>query len=254
MTGEIGLSDKQTERLSELSNRKNGNGKPLTANMENELKLLIHKYDNPELPKGAKSYCDEWFISQKYNRKKEWFSYKVQKGLMVEHLGIQMLSNMQGIELEKNEQFFENEFMKGTPDVICNGIVFDIKSSWDIFSFPFFEKELPNTDYYWQLQCYMHLTGLENASIIYCLIDTPRPLIDQELKKLYFQSGGTASEWTPEAYKDLEVNYLFSDVAEQERIRDFPVSRDNEAIEKIIERVKMCREYVKTLELSLQKV
>jgi hypothetical protein len=248
MTGEVGLTEKQELKLAELLPRKNGTGKPLTPNMEAELSTLLFKQANPELPQGAKTYCETWYIQQKYGRKKEWFNKAVEKGLMVEHLGIEMLSAQQGIDLVKNEEFFSNDYIQGQPDVIHNGIVFDIKSSWDIFSFPFFEKELPNTDYWWQLQCYMAITGLTQASIVYCLINTPQPLIDQELKKLYYQSGGTATDWTPDTYKELEKNYQFNDIAESERIKDFPVEKDETAAERIKERVLMCREYIKTLE------
>lgn len=249
MTGEVGLTEKQEARLKELLDRNEGIGKPLTQNMKVELHLLLLKQANPELPQGAKTYCETWYIQQKYGRKKEWFNNRVEKGLMVEHLGIEMLSNMQGIELEKNEEFFSNDYIQGQPDVIHNGIVFDIKSSWDLFSFPFFEKELPNADYFWQLQSYMIITGLSEASIVYCLINTPKPLIDQELKKLYYQSGGTATDWTPDTYKELEKNYQFNDIVEGERIKDFPVEKDETAADRIKERVLMCREYIKTLGL-----
>lgn len=248
MTGEIGLTEKQEARLAELLPRRNGVGKPLTANMDVELNTLLFKRANPELPQGAKTYCENWYIQQKYGRKKEWFNKYVEKGLMVEHLGIEMFSNLQGIELTKNEEFFNNDYIQGQPDVIHNGIVFDIKSSWDIFSFPFFEKELPNKDYDWQLQSYLIITGLSEASIIYCLINTPQPLIDQELKKLYYQSGGTATDWTPEAYDHLRKNYCFDDIDESKRIKEFSVKKDATAEARIKERVLMCREYIKTLE------
>jgi len=243
MAGDVGLTTAQEQTLKEYSERT----KPLTDNMIIERAKLISKRDNPQLPQGAKTYCENWFITQKYGRKKEWYNRYVEKGLAVEHLGIQMLSDMQGIELVKNEEFFQNEFIQGSPDVIHNGIVFDIKSAWDIFTFPFFEKELPNPDYYYQLQCYMALTGCENASIVYCLIDTPKPIIQQELKKLYFQSGGTVEQWTPDTYKELEVNYRFDDIPESERIKEYPVEKNVAVIAKIGERVKMCRAYIETL-------
>ena len=197
------------------------------------------------LGKTGENFLKTWYLSKKYNRKKEFFSKFVDKGLMVEDKGIEMLSTIQGIELSKNDKWFEDEFMGGFPDVIHNGIVFDIKSAWSIFTFPFYEKELPNDDYYWQLQVYMAVTGLSKASIVYCLIDTPQPLIDQELKKLYYQSGGTAEQWTPETYQDLAVNYKFTDIPEHERIKEFEVLRNDKDIELIIERVKMCREFIK---------
>ena len=197
------------------------------------------------LGKTGENYLKTWYLSKKYNRKKEFFSKFVEKGLSVEYKGIEMLSNLQGMDLSKNEEWFENDFMGGFPDVIYNGIVFDIKSSWNIFTFPFFDKELPNKDYYWQLQVYMAATGLSKASIVYCLIDTPKPLIQQELKKLYFQSGGQSEDWTPETYKELEINYQFNDIPESERIKEFEVLRNDKDIELIKTRVLECREYIK---------
>lgn len=197
------------------------------------------------LGKTGENFLKKWYLSKKYNRKQQWYSKFVEKGLMVEYKGIEMLSDIQGMDLTKNEQWFENDLMGGFPDVIYNGIVFDIKSNWDIFTFPFFEKELPNKDYYWQLQVYMAVTGLSKASIVYCLIDTPQPLIDQELKKLYFQSGGKAEDWNPETYEKLAVNYKFTDIPESERIKTFDVIRNDSDIELIGKRVIECREYIK---------
>ena len=195
--------------------------------------------------KTGETFLKTWYLSKKYNRKKEFFSKFIDKGLMVEEQGIQMLSNTQGMDLFKNEEWFENDFMGGFPDVIHNGIVFDVKSVWNIFTFPFYDKELPNKDYYWQLQVYMAVTGLQKASIVYCLIDTPQPLIDQELKKLYYQSGGKAEDWTPETYKELAVNYKFTDIPESDRIKEFEVLRNDKDIDLIVERVMLCREYIK---------
>ena len=199
------------------------------------------------LGKTGEIYLKEWYLKKKYGRKKDFYVKYIEKGLAVEHKGIEMLSDIQGIELSKNEQWFDNDFMKGTPDVIHNGVVFDIKSSWNIFSFPFFDKELPNKDYYWQLQVYMALTGLKQASIVYCLIDTPKPIVQQELKKLYFQSGGTAELWTPDTYRDLEENYTFNDIPESDRIKEFSVTRNDADIALIEQRVNVCREYLKSL-------
>lgn len=208
---------------------------------------IMTKLSSAELPQGAKTYCETWYIQEKYNRKKDFYSKYIDKGLAVEHLGIKMLSRLQGLDLHKNEEFFANDYIQGQPDVIENKIVFDIKSSWDIFSFPHFDKELPNDDYFWQLQCYMILTELREASVVYVLIDTPRPLIQQELKKLYYQSGGVAEDWTPETYAELEVNYRFDDVPDDRRIKVFSVPFDPTAEAKIRERVILCRNYINSI-------
>jgi len=201
------------------------------------------------LGKTGEGHVKDWYISKRFKRKKDFYSKYVDKGLAVEDAGIELYSVWlnEGVQLQKNTEWFENDFILGTPDLIHDGKVTDIKSSWNLFTFPYFDTELPNKDYWWQLQGYMAITGLQKASLAYCLIDTPKPIIQQELKKLFFQSGGRAEDWTPETYEELTVNYQFGDVPEKDRIRVFEVERDEAAINSIYERVKLCREYLESV-------
>lgn len=257
MAGSIGLTDVQKARIDELETRKRDAAagvakvKPLTANMEEELKQLIQKRDNPELPKGAKTYLKTWVKRKLFNRKEEWKSIVIDKGLACEQQGIDLVSKIYNLDgLYKNEEFFgDHEYIEGCPDILpeSDEAVRDIKNSWDLFSFPMFETEMPNDDYWWQLQGYMIITGRRKAVVDYVLIDTPMPLILLDLKKLYFQSGGKAEDWTHEKYEELYPNYQFNDIEEKYRVKSFHVYFDPSAEQKIIERVKMCREYIKSL-------
>ncbi len=248
MAGEIGLTEKQEFTLNELLPRSKGVGKPLTSNMENDLQKLLYKRDNPELPKGAKTYCETWIKKHIYNRNPEFKSLVIDKGLMCEMDGIKLIAETFGYDkFEKNDEYFENVFMHGTPDIIHEGVIHDTKLSWDLFSFPMFEKEIPNDDYWWQLQSYMILSGVKKASLDYVLIDTPMPLILLDLKKLYFQSGGVADEWTPEKYEALYPNYQFNDIPAEKRIKSFTFDLDTTIEAKINERVLLCRKYINEL-------
>jgi len=248
MAGEIGITETQQARINELMARRKGEGKPLTPNMDAELDKLIYKQNNPELPQGAKTYCKMWLKSTLFNRKPEWKAIVVDKGLQCELEGINHIATTFGYtDFEKNDEYFENEFMEGTPDIIHDAMVRDTKLSWDLFTFPMFDDKLENEDYYYQLQGYMILTGLEKASLDYVLIDTPKALIDQDLKKLYFQSGGKAEDWTPETYEILGTNYSFSDIEPLKRIKSFQFSKDSSLESKIKERVLLCRKYIDTL-------
>jgi hypothetical protein len=248
MAGEIGLTETQEQKFNELNQRSLGVGKPLTPNMEQELSKLMFKKTNPELPKGAKTYCEVWLKKHLFKRNPEFKALVIDKGLMCEMDGINLISETFGYsDFQKNDEYFENEFMHGTPDIIHNGIVHDTKLSWDLFSFPMFESELPNNDYWWQLQGYMILTGLEKASLDYVLIDTPMPLILLDLKKLYYQSGGTAEDWTQENYEALYPNYQFNDIPVEKRIKSFTFDLDKTVESKINERVILCRNYIKQI-------
>lgn len=247
MAGEIGLTQKQNDRIKELSDRANGIGKPLTDNMKTELDALIQKQDNPELPEGAKTYCKKWLKRKLFNASQDFKAIVIEKGLQVEHEAIKLISEVYGFELQKNEDFFSNEWCHGEPDIIHEDTVRDNKSSWDLFSFPMFEDDIPKKEYWWQLQGYMWLLGFKKSFLDYTLIDTPMPLVLQDLKKLYYQSGGKAEDWTPEKYEALYPNYRFDNVPKEMRVKTFQIEFEDWVPEQVIYRVEMCRKYISTL-------
>ncbi len=248
MAGEVGLTETQNARFNELFLRRQGEGKPLTDNMNKELDLLIYKKENPELPKGAKTHCKTWLKRKLYNRDPFWKAIVVDKGLMCETDGIKLIAEIFQYEnFEKNDEFFENDYIQGSPDVLHNEIVRDTKMSWDLFSFPMFDEVLEKQDYWYQLQGYMIITGFKKASLDYVLIDTPKSLVALDLKKLYYQSGGVAEDWTPEKHDYLLPNYRFDDIPKEKRIKSFTFTLDAGIEQKIIERVKLCRIYIEKI-------
>lgn len=253
MSGEVGLTEKQDTELNNLLQRKEDAAKgvdkikPLTEIMEATLSDLINKRDNPALPKGAQTYCKKWLKKALFNYSENWKSVVIDKGLAVEQDGIDLVGLIYDCELFKNEDWFQNDFCKGTPDVIDKEIIRDIKCSWDIFTFPMFDNELPKKEYWWQLQGYMWLLGIKKASLDYVLIDTPMPLVLFDLKKLYFQSGGVAEDWTPERYEAMYPNYRFGNVPNELRVKSFTFDYECWIEEQISYRVRLCREYIKTL-------
>lgn len=247
MAGEIGLTDKQHAKLAELEARELPGAKPLTENMKKELSGLKFKKENPELPQGAKTYCKEWLKRKWFNRKKEFKAIVIEKGLQVEPLTIKFLGVALGMDLQKNEDYFYNEYIHGSPDVLLPEIVRDVKSSWDLFTFPMFDDQIPDDDYWWQLQGYMIILGLKKAALDYVLIDTPMPLVLTDINKLRYQAGGTAEEWTLEKYEALYPNYRFDDIPAKMRIKTFEFNFEPSIEQAINERVIMCRKYIAEL-------
>ena len=207
----------------------------------------------------AKTLCKAMIRELKYNRHKEIISKYMEKGTMVEPECIAMYSELRGFQMTKNETHFNNEFIKGTPD-ICLGDadketgeffieeVYDIKSSWDLFTLPFPSDTL-DKDYFFQLQGYLALTGGKKAKVVYCLANTPGIIITQEknylLKKL--QGRENIEEIFPQLSEDLEKNMIFDDIPINERIIEFSIDRDENVINGIYDKVLKCREYIKTI-------
>ena len=172
------------------------------------------------LSQTTKSYLQDWYKEQVYGVKKQIKSKYIQKGLALEDTAIEFYSvAMDKDFMIKNLDHFEDDFFTGTPDCFHDGIVYDFKTSWDCFTFPLFDDQ-PDNGYFYQLQVYMHLTGLKKAKLVYTLQDTPDFLTYEE----------------PVSYSHVENKY---------RIKEFDIDYDPEVIETAKAKILECREYLK---------
>ena len=110
------------------------------------------------LSQTAKSYLQELALENKYGIKKDINSKAMDKGNLVEDQAIQLASSVLDLEfVVKNDLYFENDFVKGTPDVVGSNFILDVKSSWTASTFPWFDEECPNKDYFWQILSFMFI-------------------------------------------------------------------------------------------------
>ena len=217
-----------------------------------EPKLKADK-DAGNLSQTAKTYCETWLKEKLYLRYKDFTSKYTQKGLEVEGDAIKFITESLGLGLVfKNEERFENDFLQGTPDLIISDCVIDNKSSWDCFTFPLFDSEVPEKNYWWQLQGYMALSGKDNAKLIYTLMDAPQWLIDKEVEKELWLNRVNLDEVTWEVREQMSGKYRYAHLDAKLRIKIFEISRDDQAIESIYQKVQKCREYIELLTNNLK--
>lgn len=239
MAGQIGLTEKQESDLKTLEEKASR-----TALQHESMLKLRDKLANPELPQTAKTYCQQWLKEQLYQRRYEFSSKYTQKGIIMEDDSIDMIGRkIDRVGISKNDTFYENEFMTGTPDVNLFDTIIDVKSSWDCFTFPLFDQEIPNTDYWWQGQGYMHLTQAERYVLAYTLVDTPLHIITRQAYYYASDNGLSVDDVLPEFIAKM----TYPDVSEDLRCKTFEFPYDPEAIKRIEQRVFMCREYINTL-------
>lgn len=206
------------------------------------------------LSKTAKSHLIEIYIREKYGRRKDVQTKQMRKGVEVEDDAIELLAQSIGRPLSKNTERFTNDFITGHPDVLDlteSGLkVWDVKSSYDLFTFLGNIPDKLNSQYYWQLQSYMWLTGATESCIAYCLINTPLGIIEQEKKSLLYKMN-VISEESPEYVLEaakLELNMMFDDIDQKERLLLFPVHRNDDDIELIKEKVSKARVFLESIE------
>jgi hypothetical protein len=206
------------------------------------------------LSETTKTYCKQWLTERVYDRRIEVTSKQMDKGTTMEGAAIDFAANIvePGALWFKNEEKFSDAYMAGTPDVLTETHVYDIKCPWSFATFPMFEAELPSKDYYWQLQGYMALTGRQSAAILYVLTDAPEHILNDEARKLSYQRGLGGN--TDETIYEIRHLLTYPDVADGLKFKRFDVARDEEAIEKIRQRVSLCREYIASLMTAIDNV
>jgi hypothetical protein len=198
------------------------------------------------LSQTAKTYIEEQVLSAKYGVIKTFSSRYTDKGNLVEDEAIEMASNALELGfLYKNHEHFENEFLTGTPDVNTGDILLDVKSSWDATTFPFFATEIPTKDYYFQLQGYLELTGKTEALLVYCLVNTPADMIEDEVRRAHWNA--RLMDESQELRDEVLKRHSFDHIPDNRRVKVFKVEKDEQVIAEIKERVELCREYFNTL-------
>lgn len=197
----------------------------------------------------TKKYLQEIHKEALFGKTTELQSRYLSKGIQVEEESIKIVGNVGSTRFEKNEKFFENDKICGTPDINDEHHLIDIKSSWDFTTFPMHSDLLPSKDYYWQMQGYMALTGKKESAVIYCLVDTPSNLIQDEVRRLSWKMGmiEVPMDLENEVYERLQYN----DIPEELRIKRFDVKYNEDDVERLYERIDLCREYLTDLSVGL---
>lgn len=249
---QIGLADKQEIELEALDLRYRGQGRPLTEKQgERHAELLLKKKATPKLSDGVKTYCEELFKEAVFGRRKEIFTDALTKGNAVEEHSISLYSRVAGKPFFKNTERRSNDFIQGTPDNV-QGKIRDIKSSWDIHTFPLTDRKAVNMMYWWQLQGYMWLWGFGSSELIYCLVDTPEELIQDAIRRYSWRMNYID---VPQEDEDrIRHEMTFSDIDERLRFRLFDIDFDPKAIDRLKVQIGLCREYMAGLYEDLKQI
>jgi hypothetical protein len=235
------ITEKQHQRIIDLSEKEKLTDKQLA-----EVKELERKRDYPELTAGTKTYCKLWLKGQIYKRKKEIKSKFIQKGNIMEDNSIDFVAEQLNFGmLFKNEEYFFNEYIEGTPDILTPELVIDVKNSWDFTTIPILEYEIPEPLYYGQLQGYMHLTGRKKALLIYILSDTPIHLIEREAYFWCINNG--YEELDIDIHREFLEKMTYNDISNEDKIKIFEVDYNPEYIAQKEKAVKLCRIHIKEL-------
>lgn len=203
------------------------------------------------LSAGPKTFLGNLFKQELFDKTDEIKSKYLEKGLLVEQESIDLYNEVHGTSYEKNTLRHDNAYITGEPDIakvmFLDGedILIDIKSSWDHKTFPLTNEDIPNKDYYWQLQGYMDLMNQRTSKLVYCLVDTPDEIIHHEIKVITARLG--LIDLPEDLENDIWDGLKFSKTNPKHRIKEFVVERNQDDIDAIYKRVELARGYLNDL-------
>jgi hypothetical protein len=200
-----------------------------------------------DLSETAKKYLYKAYAQDIWGKKTDLFNKYISKGIQVEDLSIALLNEIDKKEYYKNVIQLEDEYFKGTPDIIDikGNKIIDIKSSFNA------ETYLDNVNsgllanYEYQIRCYMEMSGITQAEVVFCLVNTPQELINDELFKATRRHN--CIELPPEIEKEIINSMKFEDIPKEQRILRFKIDADEEIVAKMQKKVEKCREYLKEI-------
>lgn len=213
-------------------------------------KIMTSPRSGGGLSETAKSHVKEIFLDREFGIRKEFWSRYTDKGNRVEHDSIRLANRVLdwGLTEERitaKQERYSNDYIVGRMDVLTDWMLADIKSSWDGTTFPWFTSDIPNKDYFYQLQGYMWLTGHTTSSLVYCLTNTPEDMISDEIRRELWKNKVIGDDDEIEEF--VRAKHEFGRIPEAFRVKEFIVERDDLVIEKIIAKVNECRDYYETL-------
>jgi hypothetical protein len=235
------LTEKQSIELAELREKNSQSQKRL------ELEKKLVQIPEPKLTAGAKTYIESVWYGQKFDFQKTFSNKFVQKGDKVESRSIRELRKL-GIFATKNEQHFENEYIKGTPDILLNNpkCIIDTKNVYYPDGLGFFEDE-PLNDYIWQIHGYNFLTEREDGFIIKMLLNPPADILEKEVWN-YWKSGHNEGRPTEEFAMEIEEYFNFEKLPIEDRVKIYQIKTTQNEIDIIKKWTDLAREYMAELD------
>jgi hypothetical protein len=202
------------------------------------------------LSETAKSYIQELFKEKELGIYKDISSRYLDKGIQLEDQAIQFASEVLGWDfVVKNTERFTNDWITGEPDINTDDLLADIKCSWSGNTFPMFDEVLKNKDYYWQLMGYMMLTGKDRSELVYCLLNTPFDIVEDEVRREHWKLH--LIEEDLDVREAVQQIHNFDHIPDALRVKRFIIEKDEKAFERIKEKCILANEYYEQLKSIL---
>ena len=219
-----------------------------TGSLMTEPKLKADK-DAGNLSETAKTFVEDKWLFDTFGFAESIKNQYMDKGNECEQDSMDLVTQvLEGGFRSRYNTKLQNEYVIGTPDIVLQDCVEDIKTSWNLKTF--FNAELSKM-YFAQAQCYMWLTGKEKYRLIYALVPTPQSMVLNECEKLVYKYGKNYDneDYIAECQQIQRNNDLIKELPIEKRVKVFAFDYDPNYIETLKIKIEKAREYYNTLKL-----
>jgi len=141
--------------------------------------MTTPKSKGENLSQGAKTYIRQV-------AKQDYFGYRVEldnkyinKGKDQEQDSIDLLNSVRFTNYHKNIIRLQDEYLTGECDILAEDRVIDIKTSWNLETWPATPGEAHDNEYEWQGRAYLMLYEREIFELVFCLVTTKDEFLSQ---------------------------------------------------------------------------
>lgn len=141
--------------------------------------MTTPKSKTENLSQGAKTYIRQVAKQNFFGYRVELDNKYINKGKDQEQDSIDLLNAVRFTNYKKNDVRIENEYMTGECDILVDDRVIDIKTSWNLETWPATPGEAHDNDYEWQGRAYLMLYDREIFELVFCLVTTKDEFLNQ---------------------------------------------------------------------------
>ena len=141
--------------------------------------MTTPKSKTENLSQGAKTYIRQV-------AKQDFFGYRVEldnkyinKGKDQEQDSIDLLNAVRFTNYKKNDVRIEDEYMTGECDILVDDRIIDVKTSWNLETWPATPGEAHDNDYEWQGRAYLMLYERNIFELVFCMVTTKDEFLNQ---------------------------------------------------------------------------
>lgn len=229
------LTEKQKDDFLNLETKER------TKAQEEKYQYLVSKIEKAaeqeqKLETGTISELHKIWAKEVLEIEQELLSNAVRRGIEQEEDSIKLLNEVGNTKVSKNQETFSKGYLCGTPDILTEKAVLDVKTCENWFSFDKSTAESSQSDHAWQLWGYQQLTGKGEAYIVRTLPSYPTDAIEI-----------IASRY-PENCEDKVFGfYNYDRIPANKRVKMFKVDTSFISETKVKEIADKCRAYLNML-------